>query len=91
MHPMGCNAPKFFGLPKINKLDNPLRPIVSRRESVTYGVARLLTKIHKTLVGKSPHHIHSTQDFVEQTNKVTLLPGGASVPMMLVPCLFHFK
>ena len=29
----------------------------------------------KPLVGKSPHHIHSTQDFVKQANKVTLQPG----------------
>ena len=27
------------------------------------------------LVGKSLHHIHSNQDFVEQANKVTLLSG----------------
>ena len=36
---------------------------------------QLLTKILKPLVGKSPHHIHSTQDFVVQAKKVTLLPG----------------
>ena len=29
----------------------------------------------QSLVGKSSHHIHITQDFVEQANKVTLLPG----------------
>ena len=43
--------------------------------SVAYGVAKELTKILKPLVGKSPHHINSAQDFVEQVNKVTLLPG----------------
>ena len=42
---------------------------------VTYGVAKELTKILKPLVGKSPHHINSTQDFIEQVNKVTLLLG----------------
>ena len=72
---MGCNVPKFYGLPKIHKPDTPLRPIVSRRGLVTYRVAKVLAKILKPLVGKSPHHIHSTQDFVEQDNKVTLLPG----------------
>ena len=71
---MGCSAPKFYGLPKIHKLDTALRPIVSSRGSVTYGVAKVLTKICKPLVGNYPHHIHSTQDFVEQANKVTLLP-----------------
>ena len=43
--------------------------------SVTYGVAKELTKILKPLVGKSPHHISSTQDFVEHVKNVTLLPG----------------
>ena len=75
MYPMGCNASKFHGLPKIHKPDTPFRPIVSSRGSLTYGVAKLHSKILKSLVGKSPHHIHSTEDFVEQANKVTLLPG----------------
>ena len=34
--------------------------------SVTYGVAKELAKILKPLVGKSPHHVNSAQDFVEQ-------------------------
>ena len=27
------------------------------------------------MVGKSPHHIQSTKDFVDRVSKVTLLPG----------------
>ena len=38
-------------------------------------MAKVLTKVLKALVGKSPHQVHSTQDFVEQANKVTLMPG----------------
>ena len=45
MYPMGCSAPKFYGIPKIHKLDTPFRPIVSSHKSVTYGVAKVLTKI----------------------------------------------
>ena len=66
---------KFYGLPKIHKLDTPLRPIVSSYGSVTYGVAKELAKILKPLVGKSPHHINSTQDFMEQVRHITLVPG----------------
>ena len=51
-----------------------LRPIVSGRGLVTYGVAKVLPKILKPVVARSPHHIQSTQDFVEQANKVTLPP-----------------
>ena len=65
----------FYGIPKIHKLDTPVRPIVSSHGSCTYGVAKVFTKILKPLVGKSPHHVHSTQDFVEQANKVTLILG----------------
>ena len=62
--------PKFYGPPKINKPDTPLRPIVSSCGSVTYGVAKELAKILKPIVGKSPHHINSTQ-----VKHITLAPG----------------
>ena len=52
-----------------------LKPIVSSCGSVTYGVAKELAKILKPLVGKSPHHINNTQDFVEQAQHITLAPG----------------
>ena len=75
MYPTGCIPPKFYGLPKIHKPDTPLRPIVSSCGSVTYGVAKKLAKILKPLVGKPPHHINSTQVFVEQVKHITLGPG----------------
>ena len=75
MYPTGFVPPKFYGLPKIHKPDTPLRPIVSNCGSVTYGVAKELAKILKPLVGKSPHHITSTQDFVEQAREIKLEPG----------------
>ena len=75
MYPTGCTAPKFYGLPKIHKTGTPLMPIVSSRGSVTYGVANVITKVFKALVGKSPHHIQSTSDFVSKVREVTLLPG----------------
>ena len=59
----------------VHKPDTPLTLIVSSCGSVTYGIAKELTKILKHLVGKSPHHINSTQDFVEQVKNVTVLPG----------------
>ena len=75
MYPTGCVLPKFYGLPKIHKTGNPLRPIVSSRGSVTYGVAKVLSKVIKLLVGKSPHHIQSTGDFVSKAKKFTLQTG----------------
>ena len=43
--------------------------------SVTYDVVKELAKILKPLVGKSPHHINSTQDFVELVKHITFAPG----------------
>ena len=48
MYPTGCGAPKFYGLPKIHKLDTSLRPIVSSCGSVAYGVAKELKKNTQT-------------------------------------------
>ena len=71
MYPTSCVLPKFYGLPKICNTGNPLRPIVSSRGSVTYGVAKVI----KPLVGKSAHHIQSTGDFVCKAKKFTLQMG----------------
>ena len=75
MYPTYCVPPKFYGFPKIHNPDTLLRPIVSSCGSVTYGVVKELAKILKPLVGKSPHHITSTQDFVEQAKHFKLEPG----------------
>ena len=75
MYSTGCVPPKFYGLLKIHKKDTTLRPIVSSCGSVTHGVAKELTKNLKPLVNKSPHHINSTQDFVEQVKCIILAPG----------------
>ena len=75
MYPTGYVPPKFYWHPKIHKPDTPLRPIVSSCGSVTYGVAKELAKILKLLVGKSPYHINSTHEFVEQVKHITLAPG----------------
>ena len=38
-------------------------------------MAKELAKILKPKVGKSPHHLNSTQDLVEQVKHITLTPG----------------
>ena len=54
MYPTGCTAQKCYGLTKIHKTGTPLRSIVSSRGSVTYGVAKVIAKVLKPLVGKLP-------------------------------------
>ena len=73
MYPMSCTCPNFHGLQKIHKSNTPSG--LYYRVSVTYGAAKVLAKILKPLMGKSPHHIQSTKDFVDRVSKVTLHPG----------------
>ena len=75
MYPTSCSPPMFYGLPKFHKTGNPLRPIVSSRGSVTYGVAKVISKVLKPLVGKYPHHTQSTGDFVSKVKRLTLQMG----------------
>ena len=80
MYPTGCTSPKFYGLPKLHKANTPLRPIDSSRDSVTYGVAKVLAKKLKLLVGKSPHHVRWNYGLCRES-KVTVQPGE---------CLFSY-
>ena len=72
LYPTGAVAPKFYGLPKIHKRDIPVRPIVSSRGSINYEVAKELSRILRPLVGKSPHHIKNTGDFVQEVRWIKL-------------------
>ena len=65
MYCTGCVPPKFYGLYKIHKTGNPLRPIVSSKGLVTYGVAKILSRVLKPLVGKYSHHIQRTGDCIK--------------------------
>ena len=75
LYPTGARSPKFHGLPKIHKAGMPLRPIVSSIGTVTYETSKVLARILKPLVGKSPHHVQNTKDFIQQINGIHLYPG----------------
>ena len=67
-------SPKFYGFPKIHKLETPLHFCVQLQIShIRCGQG--ITKILKPLVSRSPHRINSTHDFVEQVKHLTLVPG----------------
>ena len=72
LYPRGAGCPKFYGLPKIHKEGIPLRPIVSSIGAVSYEISKELARILKPLVGKSPYHVHNTQDFIQQIKDIKL-------------------
>ena len=75
LYPTSAVPPKFNGLPKIHKTGTPLRPIVSSRGSITYGIDKELSHIIKPLVRQSPHHLKNTQHFIQQLQGKRLEPG----------------
>ena len=87
LYPTSASHPNFYGLPKIHKTGTPLRPIVSSRGSITYGVAKELSHIIKPLMGQSPHHLKNTQHFIQQIQGKSLQPGD-SITSFDVKALF---
>ena len=79
LYPTGAGSPKFYGLPKVHKEGTILRPIVSSIGAVTYSTSKELSRILKPLVGKSPHHIHNNQDFMEHLKGIQLGPNEVMV------------
>ena len=67
--------PRIYGLPKIHKPGVPLRPIVSAIGSPTHALAGYLAKQLRGCVGKSPHHILNSVDFINKLKSVNLKEG----------------
>ena len=65
----GCQ--NFMDSPK-SKKETPLRPIVSSIGSVSYATSKELARILKPLVGRSPYHVHSNQDLLEDLRSLKL-------------------
>ena len=55
-----------------HKKNNPLRPIVSIKGSVSYVVAKELARILNPLTGKTTHHVSNSKEFAEEIKKYKL-------------------
>ena len=75
MYSTRVSSPKLYGLPKLHKKNNPIRPILSSRGYVTYGVAKELAKILKPLTGNTIHHVSSSSEFTDDIKKYKLDKG----------------
>lgn len=73
--PKYSKPPHAFGQPKIHKLNNPLRPIISGRNSPSSAMAKfVLTKIKP--IGKLlPFRLKDSVEFAEKIREVRLCPG----------------
>eukprot|EP00061_Rhincodon_typus_P016685 g45032.t1 len=72
MKPEGTNTSQFYGLPMVYKLEVPLRPIVSLAGTPAHRLAKELQRRLKHLVIKSPHSIHSAQEFLSSIKDIRI-------------------
>ena len=75
MYPTEASVPKFYQLPKIDKKDIPLRPIVSSIGSVIYEVGKELARILKPLVGKTIYHVNNSKQFADEIRNTKIEKG----------------
>ncbi|BHF72248.1 hypothetical protein SprV_0401531200 [Sparganum proliferum] len=70
---------RFYGLPKVHKEGALLRPIVSLKGTLTYGLAKWLFRRLKFLTADSDTTVCSSTQFLEKLKRVSLLPNEVMV------------
>ena len=70
-------APKLYGVPKLHKLNTPMRPIVSHCGSPIYQLSKYLTTILQPLTNESRYKVQSTKDFID-TIKTVQIPSTSA-------------
>ncbi|MGR8252493.1 reverse transcriptase domain-containing protein, partial [Escherichia coli] len=76
--------PKLYGLPKIHKINVPLRPIVSQINAPTYRLAKHLSSLLQPLVGKTTSFVKDSRHFVEILKDLQLQPDELLVSFDVV-------
>ena len=72
LHSSDGLPPRFYGLPKIHKNGNPLRPIVSFISSPTYNLSKYVAKILKPLTGNSAYTVKNSTEFCASIADINL-------------------
>ena len=60
LYPTVDQPPRFYGLPKVHKINTALRPIVSSIGTITYACAKYLADVLSPLMGKTEHHVKNS-------------------------------
>ena len=68
--------PKFYGLPKVHKIENPLRPIISSIGCFTHEPAKFLARIlGPTAKQASAYSVKNSKEFVGRIKYVVVKDG----------------
>lgn len=76
--------PLLYGLPKVHKPTDPLRPVVSFVHSPTYQLSKYLARILSPLVGNSPSHVRNSHTFAQFAHAESLQKGKLLVSFDVV-------
>ena len=71
LHSSSASPATFYGVPKIHKLDVPLRPITSSISFLTYNLSKHLVVILSPLV-KGKYTVRNSADFSERIKDLTI-------------------
>ena len=64
--------PVMYGLPKIHKVDTPMRPIISTTNSINYKLAKWISNLLSPCLNSiSGAHLKNTQDFIDKIKHIS--------------------
>lgn len=64
------HSPKLYGLPKLHKIDIPLRPIVSSYQTPFYNLSKFLTEILSHITNTNPFYIKNSWDLKNKIKNI---------------------
>ena len=78
----------FYLLPKIHKVGNPGRPIVSGIGTITEGVSGFVDNVLRPYATSAPSYVQDTTDFLRKLQTLTDLPDDTILATMDVTSLY---
>ena len=66
LKPAQSRAPIFYKLPKIHKINNPGRPVISSVNSHTENISAYVDEFLRPIAERLPSYIRDTTDFIQQ-------------------------
>ena len=79
IRPTGSLPPMLYGLPKIHKVDVPLRPMVSCIKSPSYSLSKHIASIISPLMGQSDSFVKNSEHFISTIRDITVDPDDIMV------------
>ena len=74
LKPAQSRTPIFYMLPKIHKVNNPGRPVISSVNSHTEKISAYVDEFLRPIAERLPSHIRDTTDFIQRMKVLGKLP-----------------